>query len=232
MLRLRGVELALPLRLNRPRAIALGTTLLLHAVVVAWLLALRFETPPARLEEANLVWLPTPLPPLRRSESVPALPPPSTAPITINPMPEPVPDVAVAPFYDFEGAAKDVAGAFRGGPSRRTFGGPLETEPKRPKEETPPSIWPKPLPRVGTTVTTPEGETILWVSDYCFISLQSRSLTMQEIHQGRQGVRTCILYQFGDKKRPRSDLFDAIKRPPPPQEPGCGKDGIGLSCGR
>jgi hypothetical protein len=226
------VELAAPSKMNRPRATALGATLLLHAALMAWLLALRFDLPPASLTMADRVWLPIPLPLPRPPDAVPALPPPRTKPITVFPRPEPAPDLAVPPFYDFEGTAKDVAGAFGGGPSRQTFGGPLESVPKRPKEETPPSIWPKPLPRVGTTVTTPEGETILWVSDYCFISLQSRSLTMQDFLQARQGVRTCIFYQFGDKKRPRSDLFDAIKRPPPPQEPGCGKEGIGLSCGR
>ena len=41
----------------------------------------------------------------------------------------------------------------------------------------------EPLPRVGTAVTTPEGETILWVSDYCYISLSSTSLTMNAIHE-------------------------------------------------
>jgi hypothetical protein len=224
--------LALASRMNRPRATAIGATLLLHVALIAWLLVLRFDLPPAPPAEADLIWLPVPLPPAHRSDAVPALPPPRTEPITVVPRPEPVPDLAVTPFYDFDGSAKDVVGAIGGGPSRRTFGGPIEPEPKRPKEETPPSIWPKPLPRVGTTITTPEGETILWVSDYCFISLYSRSLTMQDIHQGRNGVRTCVFYQFGDKKRPRSDLFDAIKRPPPPQEPGCAKDGIGLSCGR
>ena len=226
------MDLALPARWNRPRATALGATLLLHVLLASWLLALRFERPPTPVPDPILILQPTRLPPPLPPPSAPALPPPRTAPITINPRPEPVPDLAVPPFYDFEGTAKDVAGAIGGGPTRRTFGGPLEAPPKRPKEVIPPSIWPKPLPRVGTTVTTPEGETILWVSDYCYISLSSRSLTMQDIHQGRQGVRTCIFYQFGDKKRPRDDLFDSIKRPPPPQEPGCGKDGIGLSCGR
>lgn len=225
--------MALPSSLNRTRVTALGATLLLHAVVIAWLLALRFELSPELPAAADLVWLPTPLPsPPPVPATATALPPPRTAPITIDPRSEPLPDLAVPPFYDFEGTAKDVARAFGGGPSRRTFGGPLESAPKRPKEEIPPSIWPKPLPRVGTTVTTPEGETILWVSDYCFISLSSRSLTMQDVHQARNGVRTCVLYQFGGKKKPRDDLFDAIKRPPPPQEPGCDKKGIGLSCGR
>lgn len=232
MLGSRGMDLELPARWNRPRATALGATLLLHVVVIAWLLALRFDLPLELPTAVEQVWMPIPLSPPRRSDAVSVLPPPGTAPITISPRSEPMPELSVAPFYDFEGTAKDVAGAFGGGPSRRTFGGPLEAAPRRPKEETPPSIWPKPLPRVGTTVTTPEGETILWVSDYCFISLSSRSLTMQDFHQARQGVRTCILYQFGGKKKPRDDLFDAIKRPPPPQEPGCGKDGIGLSCGR
>jgi hypothetical protein len=229
------MDLEVPARWNRPRAISLGATLLLHAVVVAWLLSLRFELPPELPAAADRVWLSIPLPPPRRSESIPALPPPRTEPVTVNPRPEPLPEPLVPRFYDFEGTAKDVAGMIGGGPSRRTFGGPLETAPKRAMEETPPSIWPKPLPRVGTTVTTPEGETILWVSDYCFISLQSRSLTMQDFHQARNGVRTCILYQFGGKKKPRDDLLDTIKHPPgplpePQQKPGCGPAEEEQSC--
>jgi len=225
------MDLALPARWNLPRATAVGVTLLLHLLVGSWLLALRFELPPAPVPEARLIWQPElrPLPP--QAAAVPALPPPRVKPITVVPWLEPVPDIAVPPFYDFMGTAKDVAGAIGGGPSRRTFGGPLEDPDERPKEEAPPSIWKKPLPRVGTTVTTPEGETIIWVSDYCYVSLYSRSLTMQEIHQGRSGVRTCILAQFGGEKKPRDDLFDAIKRPAKPQqEPGCGPGDEAQSC--
>ena len=100
------------------------------------------------------------------------------------------------------------------------------------KDAHPPSIFEQPLPRVGKTVVTPDGETIIWVSDYCFVSISSRSIALKELHEGRQGVRTCILAQFGGDKKARSDLFDAIKRPPPPQEPGCNAEGVGQSCGR
>ena len=48
----------------------------------------------------------------------------------------------------------------------------------------------------------------------------------------RNGVRTCIFAQFGGEKEARGDLFDEIKRPKPPQEPGCNVEGIGLSCAR
>ncbi len=233
----RGMDLAVPARWNHPRATAVGTTLLLHVLVASWLLALRFELPPTAIPDDRLVWQPTlPLPPAPlRADSVPALPPPRVEPITVMPWFEPVPEVVVPPFYDFTGTAKNVASAIGGGPSRRTFGGSLEDPDERPEEEAPPSIWKKPLPRVGTTVTTPEGETIIWVSDYCYVSLYSRSLTMQEIHQGRSGVRTCILAQFGGKKKPRDDLFDAIKRPAmptaePQQKPGCGPGDEAQSC--
>ena len=120
--------------------------------------------------------------------------------------------------------------AFGAGPSYQPFGEIPKAPPGRPKEVYPPSIWEKPLPRVGKTVVTPDGETILWVSDNCWVSLSSRSLTMQHIHKAREGVRMC---QIGvGKKEVRGDLFDSIKRPPPPQEPGCGPDGIGQSCAR
>ena len=220
----------LPVRWNRPRATAIWATLLLHAVLVAVLLSLRFKIPAELPEAPSVIYPQVPWEPRRAPEPLPDLPPPRTAPIAVGPRLEPMPALVVPPFYDFEGSAKDVAGAIGGGPSRRIFGGPLETVPKRPKEVLPPSIWPKALPRVGSTVTTPEGETILWVSDNCWVSLGSRSLTLQDLHQARQGVRMC---QIGaGRKEARSDLFDAIKRPPKPQEPGCDKEGIGLSCGR
>jgi len=72
------------------------------------------------------------------------------------------------------------------------------------------------LPRVGTTVTTPEGETILWVSDYCYISLSSTSLTMQDFHAARQGMRRCII-PVGERE-PRGDLFEHLERLPPGQQ--------------
>ncbi|MGH8131115.1 MAG: hypothetical protein ACRES3_09715 [Steroidobacteraceae bacterium] len=211
------MSLALPSSWNRSRATALAVTLLLHVVVAAWLLALRFESPARTADEAAIVWLPAPaLPPpvsKRRSETSRVMVEPD-APVS-PPSPEPVPTTPALPnMRDWHGDARDVAGAIGGGPGRRRFGETPEPAPERRKVETPPSIWKKPLPRVGTTVTTPEGETILWVSDYCYISLYSRSLTMQAFHQVRQGVRTCVLYQFGGEKEARGDLFDAIKRPP------------------
>ena len=118
------------------------------------------------------------------------------------------------------------------GPGYQPFGETPKGPAERPKEKYPPLIWPKPLPRVGKTVVTPDGETILWVSDYCYVSISSRSLTQKEIHDARQGVRMCVLTQFGGEKKARDDLFDSIKRPQPPQEPGCDKDGVGQSCGR
>ena len=113
-------------------------------------------------------------------------------------------------------------------PAYRRFGEVPEGPPERPKAVYPPSIWPKPLPRVGKTVTTDRGETIVWVSDHCYVSISSRSLTQKEIHEARKGVPTCVI-PIG-KREPRDDLFDAIKRPP--QEPGCNREGVGQSCGR
>jgi hypothetical protein len=111
-----------------------------------------------------------------------------------------------------------VAGALGGSTERRSFGaGPAESERKLKSEpEGPPPVFEQPLPRVGTTVTTPEGETILWVSDYCYISLSSTSLTMKDFHEARQGVRTCII-AIGERQ-PRGDLFDHLKRPPHKQQ--------------
>jgi hypothetical protein len=63
------------------------------------------------------------------------------------------------------------------------------------------------------------------------------SLTMQDFHKARQGVRRC---QYGvGKKKPRGNLFDPVKRPPKSlpeprqpeqQEPGCRPEGGAQSC--
>lgn len=226
--------MALPSSWNRARATALGVTLLLHAVVATWLLTLRFDSPPVTAGEAIVLWFlkpvpPPPVPPPQPETSRPGIEPAVAARV---PIPEPPPSMALSPpLRDWHDAAREVAGAIGRGPSRRKFGEIPKVPAGRPREEYPPSIiFEKPLPRVGETVTTPEGETILWVSDKCYISLGTRSLTMAHIHQARQGIRRCNL-ALG-KAEPRGDLFDSIKRPPPPQEPGCGPDGIGLSCGR
>jgi hypothetical protein len=232
--------MALPTDWNRSRAAAAGATLVLHAVAILWLLALRFEIP-ARLagQLEEIFWQelpvvapasPTPESPERREsarpEAAPAAPPaPISAPPRVSPLP--IPDEE-----GWSNIAKDAGRRFSSPPSYRRFGEVPEGPPTQPREQYPPSIWPKPLPRVGETVVTPEGETIIWVSDYCYVSVGSRSLTQKDIHAARNGVRTCILAQFGGEKEVRDDLFDSIKRPPPPQEPGCNAEGIGLSCSR
>ncbi len=224
--------MGLPTDWNSSRAIALAATLALHAVLVAWLLSLRIELPDGVVERPGLVWLPLPetpdpLPP--PVEAIPTdMPPPAIAPITAPPMPVLAPPAPA----DWSGSAREVAKDMTAGPAYRAFGETPKAPPGPPKERHPPSIFEKPLPRVGKTVVTPDAETIIWVSDYCYVSISSRSLTQKEIHDARKGVRTCIYAQFGDRKKARDDLFDPIKRPPPPQEPGCGKDGIGQSCAR
>ena len=223
----------LPVAWSRTRATAVTLALALHAVMAGWLLALRFELPDARVEHADFVWVPVPVAAPPPADAMPSeLPPPDVAPITAPPLPMPRPEVPSSAPADWSQSARDVAKGLTTDPTYRRFGEVPEGPPERPKERYPPSIWPEPLARVGKTVVTPDGETIIWVSDYCFVSISSRSIALKDIHDGRQGVRTCVLAQFGDKKKARSDLFDPIKRPPPPQEPGCDKDGVGQSCGR
>lgn len=216
---------------NRSRAAAALATLLLHLFIAFWWLQSWSVGRIARVIEDRLVWLPAPdAPPVPPPPLAVDVSPPVLAPITAPPLPLPV--IAPSPRPDWSATARDVAKGMTAAPTYQPFGEVPKGPQQRPKEKLPPSIWPKPLPRVGTTVTTDEGETIIWVSDYCYVSVSSRSLTQKEIHDSRNGVRTCILAQFGGEKKPRDDLFDAIKRPPPPQEPGCNEEGVGQSCAR
>ena len=222
----------LPVAWNRSRATALGMTLVLHALAIWWLLALRFELPETLVEDFGLTWVPIPVtappPPVVRPDQ----PPPRVAPITAPPLAMPEAPLAPDAPTDFSQSARDVAKDMTGAPNYRPFGETPRGPDQPPKDANPPSIFAKPLDRVGKTVVTPDGETIIWVSDYCFVSISSRSIAFKELHEGRRGVRTCILAQFGGDKKARDDLFDPIKRPPPPQEPGCDKEGVGQSCGR
>ena len=204
--------------MNRSKAAALAATLVLHAVVIAWLLMLRFDVGPAIVDTEFLPWFP-----FLEPEPAPPPPPPieepSTAPVSIRleqlPFPIPIIDLpaeetdALAWFED----ARAVAGEVGKEPSYRKFGEVPKGPPTRPKEEYPPSIWEKPLERVGKAYRTPDGEQILWVSDHCWISLGSQSLTMADFHKARNGIRRCNI-ALG-KKKPRSDLFDHLKRPKP-----------------
>jgi hypothetical protein len=222
----------LPASWNRSRAAAVLATLLLHLAAAFWLLALRFETPERLAEDLRLRWLspaetPPPAPPVESG-----LPAADVAPIRAAPLPMPVPEVAPATAPDWSGTARDVAKDMTTAPSYQRFGEIPKGPEQRPSEAYPPSIFDKPHPRVGKTVTTAEGETIIWVSDDCYISISSRSLTQKEVHDARKGVPTCVLAHWGGEKKARDDLFDPIKRPPPPQEPGCDKEGVGQSCGR
>lgn len=225
------MELPLPSTWNRSWAKAFVATLLLHAVVAVWLLAARTTPPQVLLEQAQPVWLPV------VPERMPP-PPVEPLPVTIE-LVEPalMPFLELAPktpssltASDWEGDARDVARAVGGGPERRRFG-PEPQEPLQPKSKRlPPTVFERPLPRVGTTVTTPEGETIIWVSDNCYIPIESMSLTMQDFHKARQGIRRCQI-GFG-RRKPRDDLFEHLKKPPPPeqQKPGCRPEGDAQSC--
>lgn len=214
---------------NQFRATAVAATLLLHIGLAAWLLSLRISLPPPGVAIQPMVWLPKsrPLPPPPRVVllAIPAQP--------IQPAPLLLPEPEMMPpesrTRDWYGDARAVAGALGGAPERHAFGaGPAESG-QQPKQQAEPTVFEKPLPRVGTTVTTPEGETILWVSDYCYISLSSTSLTLQDFHQAWQGVRRCII-PIGERK-PRDDLFEhLIREPERQQEPGCRKDGRAPSC--
>jgi hypothetical protein len=230
--RVAGDRMRLPAGWNRSRAAALGATLLLHVIAIGWLLTLRFQVPPSLVQDLGLTWMPLPVLPPPPPAVDPELPPPRVAPITAPPLPMPAPLVAPAAPADFSQSARDVAKDMMADPGYRPFGETPKGPDKRPPETWPPSIFDQPLPRVGKTVETPEGETLIWVSDYCFVSISSRSIALKEIHEGRRGVRTCILAQFGDRKKPRDDLFDPIRRRPRPQEPGCNREGVGQSCAR
>jgi hypothetical protein len=230
--------MGLPVDWNRSRALAAGATIALHGAAILWLLALRFELPEKIAGDLELLWQDMSLrtaPSVEPAEPVPeslrdaARPPATAAP------PAMTPQASLNTLPDEEGwsnIAKDAGRRFTETPAYRRFGEVPQGPPERPRDQYAPSIWPKPLPRVGQTVVTPDGETIIWVSDYCYVSLQSRSLTQKDVHAARNGVRTCILAQFGGEKDVRDDLFDPLKRPPPPQEPGCNAEGIGLSCSR
>lgn len=209
------MELPLPLGMNRSKAAALAATLFLHGVVIAWLLMLRFDLQPAVVVEDRLTWLPDFLEPLPPPPPVDA---PSQAPVSIplERLPFPIPIIelpadAAKALPDWFADAREVAGAIGQEPSYRKFGETPKAPPGRPKEEYPPSIWEKPLARVGKAYRTPEGEQILWVSDHCFISLGTQSLTMADFHKARNGIRRCNIALGWSE--PRGDLFDHLKRP-------------------
>ena len=233
-----GSEMRLPFESTSSRATSLAATLALHVAAILWLLALRFDLPERLAGDFELLWPAMPVP---ESVAVPPLPMPAPAPAAAAP-PNPAP-ITIAPRQalflehppDAEGwsnIARDEARRLTAPYPYPRFGEFPRGPEKKPSELYPPSIFDKALPRVGQTVTTADGETIIWVSDYCYVSVQSRSLTQKEIHAGRNGVRTCVLAEFGGKKDVRGDLFNEIKRPPAPQEPGCNAEGIGLSCAR
>ncbi len=226
-----------PLDWNRSRATALGTTLALHVAVIAWLLAMHFDLPEQLAGELEYLW--QTLPPAPLVPATPTVPPdPSAAssdatssrPTTRAAAPAAIFPVTPPDEEGWRNFAKDAARQLTTGPSYQPFGQVPKGPEQRPVEPHQPSIFDQPLPRVGKTVVTPDGETIVWVSDNCYVSISSRSLTQGAIHEGRRGARMCNLAV--GKKDARDDLFDPLKRPLPPAEPGCNKDGIGLSCSR
>jgi hypothetical protein len=147
------MDLPLPSTWSRSRATALAATLLLHAVVAVWLLTARPTPVPVFIEQPMPIWLPA-LPELTPP------PPVEPLPITIEPVEpsvlpvlEPAADLAIGqPALDWEGTAREVARAVGGGVERRRFGPEPEDEPRHLRSKRPPpSVFERPLPRVGTT---------------------------------------------------------------------------------
>ena len=203
--------------MNRSKAAALAATLVLHAVAIAWLLMLRFDLPPSAIVEERFTWLPDFLelppspPPIEESSQAPV-----SIPLESLPFPLPIIDLPAdeaASLPDWFADARAVAGAIGKEPTYRKFGETPKAPPGRPKEVFPPSIWEKPLERVGKAYRTPDGEQILWVSDHCWISLGTQSLTMADFHKARSGIRRCNI-GLG-RREARGDLFDHLKRPKP-----------------
>ena len=201
--------------MNRSWAAALLATLVLHVVAIAWLLMLRFDLPATAPVESRMAWLPDFLEPLPPPPPLNESPAPPTA-IALERLPFPIPiidwsEVEPESLPDWFADAREVAGSIGQEPTYRKFGETPKAPAGRPKEEYPPSIHEKPLERVGKAYRTPEGEQILWVSDHCFVSLGTQSLTMADFHKARAGIRRCNI-ALG-KRKPRGDLFDHLKRP-------------------
>lgn len=198
----------------------------MHLGLASWLLGLRFEQPPAVEQTLSFAWLSPPPEPLKPPppQPMPLSPGAVEAPQSVLPALAEESQAITLPDWFEEG--RQVASAFGRAPERRGFGEAPSAPPQLKSKRPPPSVFERPLPRVGTTVRTPEGETILWVSNNCYISLDSQSLTMGDFHKARNGVRRC---QIGvGKKKPRDDLFDPIK--PPQQEPGCRREEGSAGC--
>ncbi|MFZ2507130.1 MAG: hypothetical protein WAW79_01475 [Steroidobacteraceae bacterium] len=206
----------MPSSWNRSRATAIAATLLLHLLLAAWFLSLKPGTPPVELGIAEFDWAPpSEMPP--PLQLMPSLAEPAQVPMMPLPMPEPTMPPPVQ--YDWYGDGRAVAGALERSAGRRGFGAAPGNSGRKLKSgrDGPPPLFEQPLPRVGSSVRTPEGETILWVSDYCYISLDSMSLTMKDFHDARRGIRTCIV-PIG-RRTPRTDLFDHLEKPPTGQPP-------------
>ena len=203
---------------NRSRTTAIAATLLLHLLLAAWLLSLKLAVPPTAIELPDIDWMPAlqPIAPPPLVRPIPYSAEPLEAPSIRLPIPE---SIEPPPReYDWYGDVRAVAGK-RGSTGPRRFGKEPSTSPPKLKSipDGPAPLFEQPLPRVGTSFTTPEGETILWISDYCYISLSSTSLTLGDIHEARRGIRTCII-PVG-KRKPRDDLFDHLKPPPSGEAP-------------
>lgn len=236
---------------NQSRTTALAFTLLLHGMAAVGLLSVRMNVAPLEPVSADMIWLPAPEQP--SPEPAPSREPVPAAPTALpHPTPDPLPLPEREPasnaitLPDWEGEARAVAHEFGRAPERRQFGPEPEEKPRQLRSQRPPpSVFERPLPRVGTVVRLPDGEQIKWVSDNCYVSLDSQSLTMREHHALKRGITSC---QVGvGKPKARGDLFDPIKRKKvsdtntaapkrcqtpscEQQEPGCGPGTDRPSC--
>ena len=215
---------------NRSRATALGATALLHLAVILWLLALRFDLPEKLAEDLDIAWLPEPetaLPPPPPVES--ALPPAARRADHRRAASGARARFTAAP-PDWSAEARDFAKGLTAAPPYRPFG----EFPKGPESgrRTAPTLD----LADAAAARRHDGDDARGGDDHLGLGqLLGLGLVAQphvEGHPRRPERRPDVQPGRSARRRRESDLFDSIKRPPPPQEPGCNTEGIGLSCSR
>lgn len=90
--------------------------------------------------------------------------------------------------------------------SKSAFRSFLDIPKKKERSVPEPGAFSRAWSRAGSAYLTPEGEFVFWVSDDCWLTLESRSLLQQDIHAFHMAMVRCR----GGTRRPRADLFEAM----------------------
>ena len=183
------------------QGIVFVTVLMVHVSFIAVAMRTRYSQPPVRDVVSTWIVLPTaPFPKTSNPQPLTHAPASMINPIPIelpNTESVPIPPTDAGRAIDWTAEAERAAAALSNAPKPREFG----SFPRADSQEKP--VHPTPAHHAGEQYRDPYGNTVVWVSDRCYVVSERAALGMPGVlAQSRPTHTVCV-----DPRGPEGELF-------------------------